>query len=91
MRPASRARSCTACARWARSGTRSVERSTTAPETVELAELSARFRAPVFPGDRLDIEIWIVDDARAVATVSVAGALVLGPARASFARERDGS
>lgn len=56
-----------------------------------LAELSARFRAPAFPGDRLDIEIWIVDDARAVATVSVAGALVLGPAHASFARERDGS
>jgi acyl dehydratase len=56
-----------------------------------LAELSARFRAPAFPGDRLDIEIWIVDDARALATVSVAGALVLGPARASFARERDGA
>jgi acyl dehydratase len=50
-----------------------------------LAELSARFRAPVFPGDRLDIEIWTLDDARALATVSVAGTLVLGPVRASFA------
>jgi acyl dehydratase len=50
-----------------------------------LAELSVRFRAPVFPGDRLDIEIWALDDAQALATVSVAGALVLGPARASFA------
>jgi acyl dehydratase len=51
-----------------------------------LAELSGRFRAPVFPGDRLDIEIWTLDDALAlVATVSVAGTLVLGPARAAFA------
>ncbi len=50
-----------------------------------LAELSARFRAPVFPGDRLDVEIWTLDDATALAAVSVAGTLVLGPARASFA------
>ena len=51
----------------------------------QLAELSARFRAPVFPGDRLEIEIWMLDDARATATVSVAGTLVLGPAQAIFA------
>jgi acyl dehydratase len=50
-----------------------------------LTELSGRFREPVFPGDRLDIEIWTLDDATALATVSVAGTLVLGPARASFA------
>jgi len=50
-----------------------------------LAELSARFRAPVFPGDRLDIEIWTLEDATALATVSVDGTLVLGPARAAFA------
>jgi acyl dehydratase len=51
----------------------------------QLAELSGRFRAPVFPGDRLDIEIWTLDDATALATVSVDGTLVLGPARAAFA------
>jgi acyl dehydratase len=50
-----------------------------------LTELSARFRAPVFPGDRLDIEIWALDDARALATVSVAGTRVLDPAQATFA------
>jgi acyl dehydratase len=50
----------------------------------QLAELSARFRAPVFPGDRLDIEIWTFDDATALAMVSVAGTLVLGPACATF-------
>jgi acyl dehydratase len=51
----------------------------------QLTELSARFRAPVFPGDRLDIEIWTLDDATALATVSVAGTIVLGPAWAAFA------
>jgi acyl dehydratase len=51
----------------------------------QLADLSARFRAPVFPGDRLDIDIWKDDDVPTIATVSVAGTLVLGPARASFA------
>ena len=50
-----------------------------------LTELSARFRAPVFPGDRLDIEIWRLDATSVLATVSVAGTMVLGPARASFA------
>jgi acyl dehydratase len=32
-----------------------------------LTELSARFRAPVFPGDRLDIEIWRLDATSALA------------------------
>jgi acyl dehydratase len=50
-----------------------------------LNQLSARFRAPVFPGDRLDIEIWRLDATSALAAVSVAGTPVLGPARASFA------
>jgi acyl dehydratase len=50
-----------------------------------LNELSGRFPAPVFPGDRLEIESWTLDNVRALATVSVAGTLVLGPARASFA------
>ena len=80
-RPASRVRCCMGCARSGRSGTRWA----VTPGDRRLAELSARFRAPVFPGDRLDIEIWMVDDAGAVAAVSVAGTVVLGPARASFA------
>jgi acyl dehydratase len=49
-----------------------------------LGELSARFRAPVFPGDRLEIEIWMLEGSEALATASVAGTVVLGPARASF-------
>jgi acyl dehydratase len=49
-----------------------------------LADLSARFAAPVFPGDRLEIAIWDTEPGAAVATVSVAGTVVLGPAAASL-------
>jgi acyl dehydratase len=50
----------------------------------QLGELSARFRAPVFPGDRLDIEIWRTGDDAARAAVAVDGTIVLDPARATF-------
>ena len=49
-----------------------------------LADLSARFTAPVFPGDRLDIAIWDTGPGEVVATVSVGDTVVLGPAAATL-------
>jgi acyl dehydratase len=49
-----------------------------------LAELSVRFTAPVFPGERLEVAIWSVSPEEMVATVSVGERVVVGPARATL-------
>jgi acyl dehydratase len=61
-----------------------------APVGRRLSTISGRFRSPVFPGDRLDVEVWEIGADEVVATVTSHDTLVLGPIAASYAREPSG-
>jgi acyl dehydratase len=53
---------------------------------LRLASMSGRFTKPVFPGDRLGIELWHVGPGEALATVAVGDSRALGPVTATLIR-----